>query len=548
MIEEPLLRDNILSNIYHNFAFYGDFLSNEELLIPFTAAIAFLWLNWLITKFFFCGDYNSFASKEHFVFLKKQKSHWLGLSLAVFSFLIYCGNALYQEVSIFNNFDMMSWYYTDSLSQGIIPAVDRHLRFTPLHAVDFDVIFGISNNAYVICFYVFMKQLLIMWLLYKFFDFITVPKRLIMIAVINFFPSVLWINTAIYPEQNVVIFVILSLIFLRRFQKNNRPRQLLYFMIFMNLALYSKETAAIFYGGFGVYLLLSAVLSMKITLNSFFHPLKTIRMFPLEYLMFWSLLVFATGWMFYTDFGLRGNRYLVTHGVSITDAVMAYQTELFVNTVAIVIFFATLLMKKNKVLYLISDGSLIGCTLISCLMVFFLKIVPITDAAVPYYLYLPAIFCTAYIFENITSKILLGVFLSVVIIISGYCNVNIAEAQQGKERRDIAEYLASQARFVETVIYIDVNSPFVDHRWWKVMAWVNALLYSHPDIKIRYKLDAEVHRVWFLAHPLPVLVSKIIPSRGDYILVNKAHNPDYEPAANARLAYENRVYALYILE
>ncbi len=547
MITEPLFRDNILSNIYNNFAFYFRYFLNGNLYIWMIAVIAFLLLNWIVTKFYFQNRYADFAPNESYTFSKKHKSHWFALCIVTASFLIYCGNTLWQEISIYTDFDSMSWYYTLSFSKGILPAVDGHFRYTPLQGIDLNIIFGISNNTYFIHSYIFLKQLLILWLMYILFDFIPVFKRLIMIAIINLLPSLLWINSAIFPEQNVIIFVLLSLIFLRRFQQTGFSRYLLYFMIFMNLALYSKETVAIFYGGFGIYLLISAVMNGKIALNSFLHPIKCIRQFPVEYLMFWSLFIFATGWMLLTDFGID-NRYLMTHGADLNEAIKIYQTEILINVLALIIMFIKLIKTKTKNLHLFTEGSLIGCTIISYLIVLSLRLVPTADYSVPYYLYLPAVFCTVYIFTNITSKLLLSVISILIITFAGYCNLNTSMAQQGKERRDIAEYLISHAKFMETTIYIDVNAKYIDTIWWKTKAWANALLYSYPDIKIKFKLDPQIYNIWYMNHIIPVPISNEAPIRGDYILVNKTHNPGYIPDLSATIAYENKVYTLYHLE
>ena len=547
MITEPLFRDNILSNIYNNFAFYFKYFINGNLHIWMIIVIAFLLLNWVVTKFYFQSNYVAFTSTENFSFSKKCKSNLFGLFLVIVSFLIYCGNTLWQETSIYNNFDSMSWYYTLSFTQGIIPALDGHFRYTPLQAIDLNLIFGISNNPYFIYVYIYIKQFFILWLLYKLFVFMPVAKRLTMIAIINILPSVLWINSAIYPEQNTIIFVILSLIFLRSFQQSNKSRYLLYFMIFMNCTLYSKETTTLFYAGLGLYLLLSAVVNEKIGLNSFLHPIKCVTAFPAEYLMFWSLFMYATGWMILTDYGIN-NRYLMTHETDIAKIAQIYQTELLINFIALLIMTIKLIVLRGKKLHLFEEGSVIGCTFITFIIALYLKIIPSADYSIPYYLYLPAVFCTAYIFTNIASNKILYAILALIIGGACYTNINISSAQQGKERRDMAEHIISHAKFMLMTIHIDVNAPNIDTRWWKSKAWANALLYSYPDINIYFKLKPDVMNIWYYNHIIPVRVSDQDPIRGDYILVNKLHHPDYNPDSNAVISYENRVYTLYYLE
>lgn len=69
-------------------------------------------------------------------------------------------------------------------------------------------------------------------------------------------------------------------------------RQLLWFALWANLAIYTKETNIFVYFGILLYLVLAKVWAGKITLRSFLSPFKTVAGMPAEYILFWSMLLF----------------------------------------------------------------------------------------------------------------------------------------------------------------------------------------------------------------------------------------------------------------
>lgn len=91
--------------------------------------------------------------------------------------------------------------------------------------------------------------------------------------------------------------VLLSLTALQKYDGRHGLRQLLWFALWANLAIYTKETNIFVYFGILLYLVLAKVWAGKITLRSFLSPFKTVAGMPAEYILFWSMLLFSAGYL-----------------------------------------------------------------------------------------------------------------------------------------------------------------------------------------------------------------------------------------------------------
>ena len=542
MIKEPFFKSEILLNIYNNFIYYFTYNDMYKYLL---IVLGILLLNYLLIVFIAKPEYSCFTPNNKYCFDKNKKQDWYGLGILVISFVLYAFCMYSIEVSPFNNFDTMVIDFFEEMKYGA-KAIFSEWRFTPIAKIDFNIIYGISNNYYMINMYVLLKQIFCLWLIYRFFDFIPVFKRFLGLAVVCVVPAFFWINNIVYPEQNILIFTVLSLIFMRKYQQNRSKLSLLWFVLFMNLALYTKETVILFYAGLGIYMLLSAIAKGEITASSFFSPVKTISSHPIEYMMFWSMFVFANCWMLITPFE-QENRYIATHQYDIMQIVEIYAVELYLTFISLGILIYKIMKQKFSTMSLFEEGGIIGNFISVIIIVFYMRISSISDYPLSYYLYLPTVFCVMYIINSITNRCLLMVALLPTVFISIVINYITFDQQQGKSRRDIAEYIISNTKYKDMVVYL-YSTQIIDNKWWKTYAWSSALKYANPNLRLKFKTNLDIYKYYLREEDKFYEKQLGYPTLGDHILVNKKYEKDYQPTENQKLEYENKFYKLYFIE
>ena len=540
MRQEALFNSGVFHSVYDNWLNY---LTADNMYVYAAVAVAVLFLAWLPFKFVAVNDYRTFMPAEKLFFDRSRISDWSGAVLLAFSFAAYATVMFCQEMSVFNNFDMMTIGFITSLKQGVTP-VFGEWRFTPLSGFDYNFLFAVTNNGCVITVYIMLKQLLCLFLLYKIFAFVPVAKRLVMLASVNFIPSVFWMNNIIFQEQNILIFVLLSLLALNRYQQTSRSSFLLWFILAMNVALYIKETTVLLYAGLGIWLVLNAVFCEKITFWSFRHPLRTIKTLPVEWLMFWSMFVYSTYWMLAEP--IFDNRYLYSHARSLAETVNVYKTELALAEVALLIMAAKFVRRRFSTMNLLGEGSVLGCAFIVVYVVFRLHIVPASDYLLSYYLYLPAVFCTSYIFCNLSKRLILGALTAILAIYSIYENYTINISCHGKDRRAVAEFIITRAAKENMTVYLHINQR-IYFKWWKTMAWSSALKYAAPDIHLRLKTDLDIYRFYVPEDDKFFETALGQPEKGDYILVNTIDKPEFTADSEYQIIYHNPTYCLYFV-
>lgn len=540
MHQEALFNSGVFRSVYDNWLNY---LTADNMYVYAAVAVAFLFLAWLPFKFAAVNDYRPFMPAEKLFFDRSRISDWSGAVLLAFSFAAYVTVMFCQEMSVFNNFDMMTIDFITSLKQGVKP-VFGEWRFTPLSGFDYNFLFAVTNNGCVIAVYIMLKQLLCLFLLYKAFAFVPAAKRLVMLALVNFIPSVFWMNNVIFQEQNILIFVLLSLLALNKYQQTSKPRFLLWFVLAMNVALYIKETTVLFYAGLGAWLVLNAVFCEKITFWSFRHPLKTIKTLPVEWLMFWSMFVYST----YLKLAepIFDNRYLYSHARSLAETAIVYKTELALAAAALLIMAVKFVRCRFSAMNLFGEGGVLGCAFIVVYVVFRLHIVPASDYLLSYYLYLPAVFCTLYIFSDLSNKVLWGLAAAGILTWSAKVNYDVWQAQQGKDRRQMAEFIIAGAKDNNMSIFIR-SKELIDFQWWKTTGWISALKYAAPDSKLKFKTDIPLYRFYLPASDKYFETVAGQPEGGDYVLVNVKDEPDYVPD-KSEVVCENASYRLYHID
>lgn len=343
MIEIPWLRSDVAANIRNNFAFYFGY---ERFGLYAACVAAVIVLNCMAVKFFFAGEYRFSAGDRRFFFNRKDKSELAGAAALAFSFLLYALNLFSLELSVFGNYDQMVVNNILDMRRGLQP-VFTSMRFNPAAGIDHNIIYGITHHYALIGGWVLLKQALCLWLLYRFFVFVSAARRLFMLAAVNFLPAVFWVNGIVYSEQNTLIFVLLSLTALQKYDGRHGLRQLLWFALWANLAIYTKETNIFVYFGILLYLVLAKVWAGKITLRSFLSPFKTVAGMPAEYILFWSMLLFSAGYLLLSNL-LTDGAYVRHHHQELPTLLAINAAELCLAAAALAVFVRNVLRRGGR--------------------------------------------------------------------------------------------------------------------------------------------------------------------------------------------------------
>ena len=530
MMKETLFRDNIVSNILNNFMFY---LSYDELVYYMLAVVLLGFINVAVVRKFF--------SKEQYCFINlnkkddEYKKGYCGYVLLFLSFILYVINILSLENSIFNAYDSMSFNNINNMLYGVLPTI-KFGRFNPIAGVDHNIIYAMSHNYNMINCWIIIKQAICLFLLYKVFYFIPVDKRLMFLAVINILPSVFWVNNIIFPEQIALIFILLSLLCLIKCNLSNRFSHLLWFVLFMNFAIYTKETVILFYAGVLIFLVFRRIFNEEIVLKSFLHPLKTIKMMPIEYLMFCNMLIYSIFYLLSSDLFTSGT-YISHNHKDLFELLKINSLELFINLTSLILLFFNIHKTGNW----LGKGIVIGCSLMTIVIIFYFQIGGYPDFYKTWYLYLPTIFCTGYIFNNLNKKWLLIIFIPIVLF-SFYKNWWIFEKEEGKSRRELVEYMISQGN-QPTFYFVDKEN---FHDGWMFESFNSALKYTFPNGNIIFETNHDFHpRINNKNDYFYKTIKSDLPVNSDFIIVYKYKS--YNISVNATLVYENKFYKVYKL-
>lgn len=568
MNQIPLFNQNILPHIYSNFEHYFRYFNAYQYFIGTTIGMI---ICWLLTKYLFSHEYRYAVvperAEENLEFNKKN--WYCAWGALVLSFVLYLVRFAMEEQSVLNNFDSMNPGFMRNLTFGVLP-VFKDWRFTPLSHVDGNVIFGITNNYWMVGLFSVLKQILVLYLMYKCFNFIEKTKRLYLVALVNFVPAVFCINNFVFPEQNIAIFVFLSLIGLNRYQDTKKTRYLFMFLIFMNCAIYTKETIMLFYGGYGLYFFVEALLTGRLSLDLMKKPWKQLAAVPVEFLLFASALTWVTFYYLSTPL-LSNNRYLMTHYFDMADLLRIYALELCLFVAAVVLFVRKVYEKKFSDMCLMMEGGLLASTLLVVYVVFMIKIAPSQDYPESYYLYLPAVFSTFYIFDNLKKKEVAQILAALIILVSLYENYDFFINMQGAARRELVEFIESKAPVkrefdngaypqgasymqLDQFLYNVQNKPMtihffsrqkIDTVFWKTTGWKVTLQLLLPNRDIVLKMD-EFYKQFLVGGYAGLQFSYEQAVPGDYIIINKIFDGNLPRLRT--LVYENDVYAVYVVD
>lgn len=218
MINEPLFEENIVSTIFRNFTFY--FFGQTWYIYAVLLGISIYMAYRLLCKGSCTPCPNLFPSPAAGFNLHNRKE--LAALLFLFlSFSIYAVTMLLQDNSLFNNPDLMSLNTIFIFHRGLAASYGP-ARMCPVSFFDLNALYAITHNFYIISAYIMLKQALILWLLYCFLNFLSPAKRLFTLGTIQLVPAVFWLNGIIFPEQNILIFILASLLCLKRFSAGKR--------------------------------------------------------------------------------------------------------------------------------------------------------------------------------------------------------------------------------------------------------------------------------------------------------------------------------------
>ncbi len=176
-------------------------------------------------------------------------------------------------------------------------------------------------------------------------------------------------------------------------------------------------------------------------------------------------------------------------------------------------------------------------------VVFKLQIACFPDQYKTWYMYLPTVFCTMYIFANVRrSGILMLIFIPVVLWAVAV-NWSTRQKEEGAERRELAEFIMS-TEDDKTAFYMPERTA---GDLWKLQCFASALKYMGSDALFITDMELSATRKRFLSNGNYCKVSHRLPQEGDYVIVRK----DVGEPGNVKdlpSVYENRVYKIYYIE
>lgn len=549
MLQEPLVQNNILATILRNFNFY---LFGSDWLPYALGVLIFLSLTVLILKLVR-------AQKENYLFpascCLSLHQNQNGLFFCLLCFGIYAFNIFSLDNTLFNNYDLMSVNTTFIFDKGVA-ATYANDRLAPISFFDLNFLYAITHNFVLINIYVILKQALILWLLYNLLNYIPAKIRLLLIGTITLLPAVFWVNNIIFPEQNELIFILGSFICLRRYTQSYKFRYLWFYCFLALLAVYTKETAIIFYFGILIYNLLYYIFHDKINYHNLFRPWLMAKDFPFEFITFLIGLSFAL-FYFYTNNSMSENLYVQSRQKPLLELLKLFKTEIILTVIAWIVFIKKFFQKKDYSI-LINEAFLFGATSILLFLLFILKM----DAGIPhtahktYYAILCSIFSLIYISSNLKNSILYIIFI-IIICWSSVVNYYFRHKENGIYYHQIADFMAKELT-VKSQITISF-APTAEPLPWIYETWSAAFKYYFPDKNITFKFpwlqkiqgietSMYFYRRYFEAGKM-TKISPEPPSSGDYYIIKKT-SPDYKKDIqniNLPPVFENRIFEVYLI-
>lgn len=534
MFDAPLLQEHILSNLIK---------------FNMTTLVSRLWVPWMLIVALVLGvslwllrrqirtapAYFNLFDNVSYKFRPRKKRDWAALltlaaALGLTAFYMYG-----TENSFFENFDLMALGTTRSLMTGMVPNFD-FARITPLAFWNLSTLYAITQNMYVIKGFVFAQLLLAVYLLYRFFDYIPSARRLVFLAVFLLTPTMLLTSKVVFPDREILIALTAALLCARRYSRTSRLRWAAWFLFFMNVAIYTKETCILFFFGTLLASLAYNIWNEKITPRSFLHPLQTIKAMPLEFLTGLSLLLYSVIY-FLLQTPNESNIYLTNGRHHWQELLVYYRFELAVCAAA----FGVLLLRARRcydtlINPMFRGGLVIGGAAIAVGIVLVLQTAPNSPhlAGKTYYLLLTLLFSLAYLFEHIRSRFALTVLSAAILFYSAVKDCEASKQEIGKYYRETAEFLAQSMNKEDVNFLFIVEKPQAtpDIDQWIIEAWSTIYRYYFRDYKLIIKSNRHLvksvadllHLQQFRLRVYTPIVPQKQPLKGDWVILNKNNN------------------------
>lgn len=432
---------------------------------------------------------------------------------------------------------------------GVLPMFGVGGRLSPTGFWDMNFIYAISHNLKIVNIYLLLQAGIIAFLLYRFLDFISAGKRLLLIALALLSPQLFWTNNPSYPERMMFIYILASLIFLKQFCRGSNPRSLWLFVLFMCLAVFCKENVSLFYGGILLYLVLYDVWAEKITLNGFLHPLKTMRKLPVETLIFLTLLIFSLFFLVVVTAFVKDNPY-VLGGKQNLKPVLIYKTEIIISFVLLA------LLLKNKTNSIFLKAVAFSVLVLALFSLFYMKLGSLPSIpSHAHYLVLVVVFGLIYIFycmQNSKYYFAIGGMLFVFFCVE---NVYIYRNLEGKYYAETAQFLASRYKKGQKLnIFMPEKA---EKTFWHSKVFNSAFKYYYPNRNVVFSGDinpdcftldlAHIRKDTESFYPF---VAKDKPQPGSLFLLRKtspqaAQTMQIIQNLPRSLLYENKVFKVY---
>lgn len=556
MFTEPLFETDILSTMLRNLTYY---LGYKYWIVYYTGILFFLWT---VAKILMRGNgqksYTNLFPDQRYDFDPKCQSHRLGLlflsGVMLFSiFIIYS-----LEQTLFNNYDLMAPNTTYAFKNGILPMFNIGGRFSPVSFWDINFLYAITHNYYLINVYVLLQVAAIAYLFYRFLDFMPVGRRLFLIGLILLMPQLFWTYNIVFPERWLLIYILLSLNYLKQFSRDAKAGNLWMFILFMNLALYTKENIVLFYFGIFVCLVIAEIWQEKLTIKHFLHPFSSMREFPIETLMFFSMFFLSLFYLFNASFFVEYNPYIGERTWPLGKLLLLYKVEILVSVAAAILFLYQMIKKTPLSLFL--GYAAIAAAGMALFQTIYMRFGPFPVNNRSHYLVVAVIFGMIYLAGAVSSKrILYGLFICA-FVYAVVDDIRIFKDEPGESYASASKYLISQYRKDKPVnIYI---APHVEPNLWTINVWnstykyylrksgVQIHFYSYPQNIGTFAFDLNLEHVERNQDDFFPLTIKEQPEKGEFYVVKKTSEgfqKDMQVIENLprELVYENKIFKIY---
>lgn len=544
MINEPLFQNDILEHIIKYLSYY---LGYGNWFIIFCSILLFLYICY---KFLMHNNNVSYAGnfpKGKFCFSIHEKRDIYALIFLILCTAYNIFGIIDQEMSFFSNYDTRG-SVIPLFEKGGLPMLGVSGRFYPLSFWDTRILYAITHNFYVINTYVNVQSVIIVILLNYFLQYIPIWKRFLCIGLIMISPAVFSINSIIYSERLLLMYIIGSFICMKKYSENPNKKFFLWFTILLiNCALYSKESCVLFYSGILAYFVFGHIWYGRIIPQSFLTPIKTAKKIPFETLLFLSLLFFV---LFYGCFmaSVLDSKYVSFMFTSFSYLAKIYCTEIIITLITLFLLIKAL-FHKNKYSFL--ESCALGTIIVTAVLIFVLKIaqqVP-SMAYKSYYLIIPNVVGLIYIYSRLKNKYFI-VFLSCAFF-AGFTmrDYTIHHREDGFAYREVADFIMSGKKAAEINVFMS-NHAEPDN--WQIKSWFMPYKYYWPDAHIKVfsaKLEEGDFSILYNKYPI---FYKEKPDIGDLFLIRKGeyYTQDLESISlqTCKKIFENDLFEVYSVQ